>query len=166
MVLHWFVVASQKEARIFTEVRGRRKRLKLINTITNPLAQEKRKSLIKKLAGHGLKLLGRHGVVRYSENKRHDPLEDAAVQFAKQVIGVLESAKNNRSFKSLTIVAEPHFLGKLKNEMSPDLEKCVTEWIKKDLQKTMLVNLPKFLLRPPPEERSTSKISASFPRRA
>lgn len=141
----WFVVASKKEARIFTQDQ-KSKRLQLFVRLSNPLAQEKRSSLVRKKAGHGLKLFGRHGVVRYSDNKRSDPLEIAALQFAKEVVHFLEIERLKKSFDSLTIVAEPHFLGKIKNSMPEPLKREVSQWMGKDLQKTMLVELPKFLL--------------------
>ncbi len=42
---HWFVVASQKEARIFIKTSDRKK-LRLLKTLTNPLGTVKKRNLI------------------------------------------------------------------------------------------------------------------------
>jgi protein required for attachment to host cells len=141
---HWFVVASQKTVRIFTEV-SERNRLKQLQEFDNPLGRERNRALVRKQAGLGVKSAGQ-GSVHYSEKKRHDPHEEAAVQFAKKVCNFLESEFQNKKFKSLTIVAEPHFIGKLRTMMKPALQKFVTEWIKKDLLKTPYKELVCFLL--------------------
>ncbi len=150
--MHWFVVASQKEARIFIKTLER-KRLKLLNSLVNPLGTEKRRALIRKQAGHGVKSVGHLGSVSYSLPKRHDPHEDALDQFARKLAQFLESEKLKKNFESLTIVAAPHLLGKIKAEMRADLRASVTKWIKKDLQKTPQKALVGFLL--PRVSRST-----------
>lgn len=144
MLGHWYVVVNQKNVRVFTEV-SERNRLKQISSFENPLGGEKRRSLIRKQAGMGMRSLGR-GQVRYSETRRKDPVEMASIQFAKTVVKYLAEEKRQKNFESLTIVAEPHFLGKLRAEMGVRLEKSVTEWIKKDLQKTPQKELQNFLL--------------------
>lgn len=145
MFAHWYVVANQKKIRVFTEV-PERNRLKLLKSLINPLGEEKRKSLVKKEAGHGIKSLGRVGVARYTENKRHDPHEEAAQQFASEIADFLEHENQQKNFDSLTIVAEPRFLGKIKAAMKPRLKKLVTDWVKKDLQKTPQKELQAALL--------------------
>lgn len=143
--MHWFILASQKEARIFIKT-SERKRLKLLKSLTNPLGTEKRRALVKKHAGRGVKSIGRIGSVSYSMPNRHDPHEQALIQFARELAQFLKSEKFKRNFESLTVVAEPHFLGKIKAEMRADLRKSVTKWIKKDLQKTPQKDLVGFLL--------------------
>ena len=143
--MHWFIVASQKEARIFIKTLER-EQLKLLKTLTNPLGSVKRRDLIKKEAGQGVKSVGHVGGAHYSQPKRHDPHEEAVVQFAKQVSKFLEGERLKKNFKSLAIVAEPNLLGKLRAEMATDLKNSVTDWIKKDLQKTPKKELVNFLL--------------------
>lgn len=143
--MHWFVVASQKEARIFIRTSDR-KQLKLLESLTNPLGTVKRRDLIRKEAGQGVKSIGRVGSVSYSQPKRHDPHEDAVIQFAKKISQFLESERLKKNFESLTVVAEPRLLGKIRTEMKNDLQKAVTSWLKKDLQKTPKKNLVEFLL--------------------
>ena len=110
------------------------------------MGRERKRALIRKQAGRGVKSMGRTGVVRYSQTKRHDPHEAAAIQFAKNVAKFLKKERQQKHFDTLTVVAEPHFLGKLKLAMSLELKKTVHEWIRKDLQKTPQSQLIKFLM--------------------
>lgn len=137
---HWFMVASKKEVRIYAGSPEAGQMI-LLKSLINPLGQTKRADLIHKEAGRGMKSIGRHSTVRYSEPKRHDPLENSLKQFARSIVHFLEGERQQHRFATLTVVAEPHFLGKLKAEMRPLLRKCVFAWIKKDLQ-----NTPKNLL--------------------
>jgi len=144
--MHWFVVASQKEVRVFIKSSDP-KRIQLVRTLTNPLGLVKKRELIKKEAGKGTKSIGAHmGSTHYSEGKRHDPHEESEIQFAKEIAHFLEIERQKSSFASLTVVAEPHFLGKVKAEMNNKLQNVVTDWIKKDLQKTPQRELADYLL--------------------
>lgn len=147
--MHWYIVASQIEARIFVRT-SERPQLKLLQALPNPLGRVKKRDLIRKQAGHGVKSLGRLGAAHYSEPKRHDPHEEAMNQFAKEIVQFLERGKFKKSFNSLSIIAEPHLLGKIRSEMKTDLKESVVQWIKKDWQKTPMNKLIDLLLRPKP----------------
>ncbi len=167
---HWYVVASQKTATIFTEnseiadskatisktkipkrgdliKRGNfnRSGFKTLKVFDNPLGRERNRALIRKQAGRGMKSVGR-GTVHYSETKRHDPHEEASIQFAKEITQYLKKENQRKKFKSLTIAAEPHFLGKIRSSMDEELQSLVTEWINKDFQKIPPSQLPKRLM--------------------
>lgn len=145
--MHWIVVTSQKEARVFT-TSDRRRRLKLLKTFKNPLAGEKRRDLIRKEAGRGVKSFGRVGAVSYSQTKRRDPVDEAARQFARELSRFLDADRLKGNFESLTVVAEARLLGKIRSEMSRDLAHSVQRWLRKDLQKTPQRQLGEMLLDP------------------
>ena len=142
--MHWFVVGSQEEARIFVNSQ-KKKSLTLLKSLVNPLATEKRRDLVRKQAGTGIKSIGKRGSIHYGKPKRHDPREQADIQFAKIVAKYLDGEKVKNSFDSLTVVAEPRFLGKIRKEMSASLKGSVDLWIKKDLQKIPKKDLFEFL---------------------
>lgn len=135
MVVHWFVVMSQKTVRILTIARDTNQ-LTQLKLFDNPLGRLRKHDLVKKQAGRGQKSIGRTGLIHYSESKRSDPHEEAALQFAKQITDYLEIKRQQKKFNSLTIVAEPRFIGKVRSCMSPQLKKVVKQWYKKDLLKT------------------------------
>jgi protein required for attachment to host cells len=143
----WFVVANQREAKIFVEIPQDGK-LKILKTLTNPLGFEKKRGLIRKEAGRGVKSIGRASSVHYTERKRHDPHEEAVIQFAKELCQFLQSEKLKNSFESMAVVAEPHFIGIIKAEMKVSLKKSVTNWIKKDLLKMPQEKLNSILYSP------------------
>lgn len=144
--MRWFIVASQKEARVFVHS-SNRKKFTLINSIENELWTTKKRDLIKREAGRGVKSMGRVGTVRYSQLKRHDPREEATVQFARELIAFLEAERHKKSFDSLIVLAEPHLLGIIRAEMSVNLSKMVTDWIKRNLQKSPEREVNEFLLK-------------------
>jgi protein required for attachment to host cells len=151
MVTHWFVVASQKTVKILEEGKSKgrssgRKKFKLIKSLDNPLGRLRNRELIRKQAGRGTRSMGSAGSHHHSETKRHDPHEQAAIQFARELVRYLEIERQHKKFKSLTIVAEPHFLGKIKAEMGAKLTQTIESWIQKDLLKTPQNELTEFLL--------------------
>lgn len=160
--MHWIVVASQKEARIFRKSSSTG-RLILVTTFENPLGGERRRNLIRKEAGRGVKSFGRVGAVTYSQTKRNDPVDEAVKQFARDLSRFLDAERLKKSFESMTMVAEPRLLGKIRAEMSSDLLHSVSRWMRKDLQKTPRLELQQMLLskagggtaaRPPAQARS------------
>lgn len=141
---HWFVVASQNTVKIFTKISANKK-LEQLQELNNTLGRERNRVLIRKQAGHGVKSVGR-GSVHYSEKKRLDPHEKVAFQFAKEVTGLLAKEYQKKNFRSLTVFAEPHFLGKLKAHLKRDIPTSAINWIKKDLLKTPKKELRQSLL--------------------
>lgn len=69
------------------------------------------------------------------------PEEATTIPFAKEICHYLESELQSKSYYSLTIAAEPRFAGKIKEVMSPQLQRLVVNWIKKDLEKIPLERL-------------------------
>lgn len=78
--------------------------------------------------------------------KRHDPHEDAIIQFSRELARCMEGEKLKRRLDSMTLIAPPRLLGKVRAEMSSDLKRDVTNCIKKDLQKFLLNKLIHFLI--------------------
>ena len=79
--------------------------------------------------------------LQYEASRRPSPEEATAIPFAKEICSYLESEHQSKSFFTLTIAAEPHFAGKIKEVMSPQVQKLVLNWIKKDLEKIPLERL-------------------------
>jgi protein required for attachment to host cells len=124
VVMHWFVLASEKEVRIFIR-NSEKTHLQLLKTITNPVTVEKRRSLIHQAARHSTQ---------------------ASLQIAKEIVHFLKSEKRQKHFDALTIVAEAHLLGKIRAEMEPSLKHSVVRWLNKDLQNFPEQDLAHFLL--------------------
>ncbi len=138
---HWYVIASQLRVKVFTQDLESKK-LKLLKTLENPLGRERSRNLHGKKPGISItSFSGVHNV----ESGGLSPHEQAAVQFSREVAEYLGRTSENKDFVSLTVAAEPHFLGKLKASMEAKIKEKVTEWIEKDYQKLPDQDLPEVL---------------------
>jgi protein required for attachment to host cells len=146
MLVHWYVIGNQLELKVFTES-SQRGTLKLVKAFKNSLGKEKKSALIRNTAGMGMVSGGRtgRGAHRYMQTQRTDPREEAALQFCREVGEYLNKMGKEKEYSSLTVVAEPKFLGKLRASMSAGTEKKVSTWLKKDLCKLRQSQLPKVL---------------------
>lgn len=156
---HWYIVADQRTVRIFTEKppterppraddRARPRAFQMVKKIENPLGKVKTRDLVHQERGIGVKSLGRVGTsARYAETKRRNPHEEAAIQFAKNVVDFLHHERMDKNFTDLTVIAEPRFLGKLRSAMDEKLERQVARWVRKDLQKATSAQLTAFLTK-------------------
>ncbi|WJW76629.1 host attachment protein [Thiohalobacter sp. IOR34] len=59
--------------------------------------------------------------------------EEVQIVFARQLAERLEEERLKDSFDELVLVAAPHFLGLLRNKLTPELAQRVVEEIDKDL---------------------------------
>lgn len=161
MKKNWYVVANRKAARIYIkdESKENSKPLRLVKTIKNPLGELKRKDLFKTQAGKSIRSVGRIGAIHFAEVKRNDPIDEVAIQFAKQITDYLRKQQTKDAFGNLTVVAEPKFLGKIRTSMHPILKDSVQKWIRKDLMNTPQDKLPVFLLA---KKRKTNSYRKSF----
>lgn len=138
---HWFVVASQSTTRVLTE--GPRKgKFRLVEIYENPLAHEKNRALSRHKPSVSVRSVGNGKSARGTSSKKIEPREEAAIQFAKQIAKELDKLRKEKRFESLTIVAEPKFLGKLRSSLSAPTTKRVVEWRGADLGKVPLTQLP------------------------
>lgn len=122
MFAHWFVVANQETVQILVDD-GEHQDLQVLHTLQNPRGPEDQPS--------GL--------------PNPKPHEMTAMLFAKEITTFLQREKLASHFVSLTIAAEPRFLGKLRHELNPHLLASVTQWVGKDLHKTPIHELPEHL---------------------
>ncbi|MGE0081138.1 MAG: host attachment protein [Thiohalomonadaceae bacterium] len=125
----WVVVADSSRARIF-RAEGLDGRLVEVEVMAHPEGRLHEASLTTDLPGrafdsHGQ---GRHAMEEETPPKRHE-----AIQFAKRIGGMLEGARNAGNYDALVIVAEPRFLGLLRDNLSRETNKLVELAIDKNL---------------------------------
>ena len=150
---HWYIVASQQTARIYTETTDHTK-LRVLKEFDNPLLRVSKDRLVRHDdVGHQIRGTGSLGSVRYG-GERVDPHDEAATDFAKEISQYLLKELDKKNFVSLTVVAESGFLGKLRAAMKPRVDGHVIEWMRKDLVKVPDILLPEFLLQHTKRERA------------
>lgn len=125
----WVVVASAARARLF-EVAGRQKPWKEIVDLVNADDRLSRQDFTSDKPGRAVNTArGQH----HTMEPTVDPKEWAAGLFARDLAKRLEAGLHERRYERLIIVAPPHFLGLLRQEMGDALAGAVEHEVHKDL---------------------------------
>ena len=74
-----------------------------------------------------------HGQGQHGMGNKVDPKSQEAIRFAKELCEELESQRNAGKLDALYVIAEPAFLGVLREHMDAPLKKLVQGEIDKDL---------------------------------
>lgn len=126
----WVVVCNKEKARIFeVEKFGL---LKEIHTLVHLQSGMKADKLQSDDLGQSSEMFS----MGHNTMEPHTPLKlKEAMLFAKEVAKYLGTSKNDFRFKRMFLYAEPSFLGLLREELDPNVIKCVEEEHPKDLTK-------------------------------
>jgi len=125
----WVVAASAVRARVF-ETSGRHEPLVEVSDLVNPEQRLPRQELKSDKAARAFDKRGGH---RHATQTPVDPKEQVAIRFAKEVVDKLEADLHRKRFAALCVVAPPHFLGLLREQMSNALARAVRGDLAKDL---------------------------------
>ncbi len=120
MKLTWIVVANNSIARFFT-VESESSPLTEIEALTHLEGRLHDREITSDFPG---KIKGA-GAVGHAFEQPTDPKKHEAENFAHKVTKHLEAAHNEHQFEQLLLVAEPSFLGLLRNQLSEQLKKLV-----------------------------------------
>lgn len=126
----WIVVANKEKARIFeVEKFGS---LKEIHTLIHPQSGLKADELYSDNMGCTTEAfrMGQHMMEPATTYKVKE-----AIIFARQISKYLDAEKKTGRFTRMFLMAEPSFLGVLRNELSAGVTKCVEAEVSKDLTK-------------------------------
>jgi protein required for attachment to host cells len=85
------------------------------------------------------------------------PKETEKAHFGHTLAAMLDQAMRKKSFDRFVLVAPPHFLGMLKNELTPELHKHLLTTVDKDfmhLDVSELTDRLKDVVRIPPDQRT------------
>lgn len=122
----WYVVASREAALIYGEKKGS---LSLLNRFFNARGALKERDLDSDRAGS--RSAGSNSTHHTLDRHNHQ-LEQVARDLAKRVCRYLSSELAARSFDELFLVAEPGYLGVLRNALPAELRKRVCRVIPKE----------------------------------
>ncbi|RLA19909.1 MAG: host attachment protein [Gammaproteobacteria bacterium] len=124
----WILVAESSRAKIYTS-QGRRGQLTEIEDFVHPEGRLHEGDLVSDSAGSdgGSVGQGRH-VLDDETNAR----QQEAIVFAKELSSHLDAERNKGTFKTLVIIAPPAFLGHLRNNLSNEVMKMVSQQIDKN----------------------------------
>lgn len=125
----WIVVASRTEAKVFEYANKKNSDVEFVMKMENPRGRLKAQDInadkpgvFLSLTTHGTRLV-----------KPQSPTERVAQEFAKKVSEFLEGSRQKSLFDDLVLIADPHFLGRLRGSFTKKLRQCVSKEIVKDL---------------------------------
>ena len=128
MAQQWIVVSDAARARIFARS-GADSGLKLLDTLTHSESQAHECDL--RTGGKG-EVHDSGGSSVHQADPQTTTSEKHADIFAKEVIEHVKSGLNDNAFEALILVADPSFLGRLRDKMDGPIEKSVTKTIDKN----------------------------------
>ena len=120
MKLTYIVVADNVRARIFT-AETPSSSLQELDALAHMEGRLHDREMTSDLPG---KIKG-EGSIGHAFEQPTDPKKHEASLFAHRIAGYLEDARNDKKFEQLLIIAEPSFLGLLRNQMPEQLKKLV-----------------------------------------
>lgn len=124
----WVAVADSNRCRIF-EQSARNGPLEEISDLVAPAARLKNQDLNADRHGRAFDSAGQG---RHAMGSSVEPVEQEAIRFAKEVVTALDTGRQRGRFSRLYVIAEPRFLGYLRQGFSRPLKETVAAEIDKD----------------------------------
>lgn len=130
------VVADRGEAR-FYDAQHANAHLQLVGELTDPKAHQRDRDFKSDRPGRVFDHAsgpGRRGAVgHHATGGERSPLRHEAEVFAHRIVEALEQARQSGTFERLVLMAEPRFLGELRDVMPKALANSVVLSVNKDL---------------------------------
>ena len=129
MARHWILAADSTEARLFTREKK----------FSPPIERQDWLHPESRLPGRDLehdrqgKTFSSHGYGQSDNQKRTEPKQREAQDFARELAGHLDAARARGEFESLSIVADPAFLGLLRDQLGSDTRALIDKEVDKNL---------------------------------
>lgn len=124
----WVVVADNCQAKIFQVTKF--PKLKEISHFEHPESKLHNQDLVSSKQGRTFQS---SGTARSSYQPETEPKKHEAILFATEIARHLESAKNKGEYSRLYLLAEPSFLGLLRQHINGETKKSVVGEIAKEL---------------------------------
>lgn len=128
----WIVVANQAGARIFEGRSGAP--LSLVKRIDNPEGTLKNSQIDSDQQGRTFD--SRQSASRHAMEAQVTPHEQVAITFAKKLADLAQLGRTQNEYSELVLVAEPKFLGRIKDSLDSTTLKGVSRTIEKDFART------------------------------
>lgn len=130
MTTTWVLVANHSNAHLF-ETEGPGKGLKYLRNIPHPEGRLKSGDINADKPGRSLDSMKTGG--RHAMGKEHDPKDQGALRYAKQLAQVMSEGRTHNHYAQAVLVAEPRLLGQLRAALDPHTAALVTASYDKDL---------------------------------
>lgn len=138
----WVVVGSRVGARIF-EHKGPGKGLALVQSLSHPEGRKLNADIDSDRSGRTFNKADRSssGGAGHSMGKEVVAHDQEAIVFARKLAATLHDGRVHQAFERIVLVAEPRFLGMLREALDPTTSKLVADVVNKDLDHVAAQNL-------------------------
>jgi len=130
MASTWIMVANASVAHLYCN-EGPKKGLVRVKTLEHSASREKAANLVTDRPGH----FQGHGNGHGAYNPGKTPKEVEAERFALEVVRELNHGRTHNAYQRLILVASPHFMGLVNQQIDPHVRQMVSETIEKDYTK-------------------------------
>jgi protein required for attachment to host cells len=124
----WVVVADKCQAKIFRVVKAHK--LEEIFHLEHPESKLHNQDLISSKPGRNFQSTG---TARSAYQPETEPKMIEAIKFANEIASLLYAASNKGEFQNLYLIADPSFLGLLRQHINPQIQKHIIAEIGKEL---------------------------------
>ncbi|MBY0471776.1 host attachment protein [bacterium] len=124
----WYVVANRTGATIYRESQ---QKFEFLKRLSNPEGRLPESKLDSDRAGRAFARAA-DGTIRHSLDRAQSHHEKSAKDFAMRIARTLELAMKDSFGTEITLVAEPHFLGLLRNALSPNVRALIKNEINRE----------------------------------
>ena len=135
--IRWYVVASRVDSAIYSDG-DEDHHFHLVSRIKNEDGRLTEGELDSDKPGRGFSSAG--GQVRHALDRRSKQHEEVVLKFSHQIAEALERARGENRFEELVLVAEPHFLGLLRDSLSLEMKKMIKGEVGKEYNQHVQVS--------------------------
>ncbi|MDH5655729.1 MAG: host attachment protein [Spirochaetia bacterium] len=125
------VVANRSSARFF-KYEGPNKSFQLLESVNHPEGRMKNHEF---LSGEPGESFDSHGHGRHNLAREVEPKEEEAKRFATEIAENLDKRRQKENLNRIILAAEGGFMGILKDSISKETAKLISNYVSKDLAK-------------------------------
>lgn len=135
------VVANRTNARLL-RCDGPGRALEIVGELEHPEGRKANRDMDTDRPGRAY---DRHGPGRHAMEKEQSTRERSAADFARAIARAIETARNDAVFEDVVLVADPRFLGMLRDSLDPVTSRMVRGTVRRDLAHLEPRDLPPHL---------------------
>ena len=140
--MKWILVANRAQALVYQA--NEKKQLEQNTILENENGRLKNNEIYTDSPGMG-RARNKDSTHFHSQNGERDAHEQHAIRFAQKLAEFVDKARKQNKLEDLIVVAEPHFLGLLRSNMSKNSVEMVSQWVKKDFMNIPSAEMQKLL---------------------
>ncbi|UOF02376.1 host attachment protein [Bdellovibrio reynosensis] len=125
----WIVVVNRTQAKVFACTNKRGDGIEFVTKLDNPRGRLRAQDINADKWGVFATLMS-HGS---RQEKKEGPTDRVAQEFAIKVSDFLDECLLQKNFDDLILIAEPQFLGRLRNLLGREVKALISQEIAKDL---------------------------------